>query len=306
MNCVQWRMEGGDGIPHWRDRDEYVERFGLRNLIFTGELATAQSWPWSSAAIVVAQRGRVRASHRHLCVELAGNDVLVCDGGASLRLEPIGPGNAVVTVLWLAPDGRTADVLPAVHAQDVEFAIALARGTPAGTPSGSSPDLADAANLLARRQQDLALPLENCPGRSDRHRRQLFARLLRAKNLIDHGEAVPLDLAALADIANLSPSHFLRLFHRVFGVSPHRYLVQQRMLRARRLVVETSVPIGLVAQRLGFVNRCAFARLFKQHFGVPATRLRRQAVMQARPVVRGFGKPSGMARPAPVGLVGMA
>ena len=149
---------------------------------------------------------------------------------------------------------------------------------------------AETLQRLAERERSQGEGIGQCPGRSPRHRRQLFIRLLRARNLIDHGPPAALDLAALAAVANLSPSHFLRLFHRVFGISPHRYLVRQRMAEARRLVEETTQPIGSIAACLGFINRCAFARLFKQHHGTPATRLRRQALVQtrrrlARPVV---------------------
>lgn len=285
MNCMQWRLAGSDEVPGWHDRDDYLDRIGPRALLWVGELRNAHSWGWGSPAICVALRGRIIATSRGVPVELANNDVLVAEAGATLHLDP-GTAEARVLMLWLPPGtgrGRaTLDPLPALYAHDVELAGALSRLTQSAESSGSI-DLSEVLALVVSRQSALEGHLAQCPGRSDRHRRQLFSRLLRAKNLIDHGQAVPLDLAALAQTASLSPSHFLRLFHRVFGVSPHRYLVQQRMLRARRLVVETAVPIGTIAQRLGFINRCAFARLFKQHFGAPATRLRRQALVQSRP-----------------------
>ncbi|MBL8300283.1 MAG: helix-turn-helix transcriptional regulator [Rhodanobacteraceae bacterium] len=295
MNCVHWRHEGNAVFPSWRDREDYLERFGPRALLWVGELREAQAWGWTPPALCTALRGRIQVDNRGCCVELGASDVLLTEGGNGLRVDTVG-GEARVAVLWLAPAGlrgrASVDPLPAFFAQDSELAIALNRL--AQSASDLSVDthavLDQLLSLLSRRQQDLAQALANCPGRSDRHRRQLYARLLRAKHVIDHGQAVPLDLAALAQVASLSPSHFLRLFHRVFGASPHRYLVQQRMLRARRMVVETSVPIGTIAQRMGFINRCAFARLFKQQFGTPATRLRRMALMQARAsVTRAFG-----------------
>jgi AraC family transcriptional regulator len=153
--------------------------------------------------------------------------------------------------------------------------------------------------LLVAREEQNAASVAQCPGRSPRHRRQLFLRLVRAKNLIDYGPPTALDLAALAAVASLSPSHFLRLFHRVFGVSPHRYLVRQRLQQARRLVEESTQPIGGIAAQLGFVNRCAFARLFKQHFGTPATRLRREALLRTR---QRLARPVALVRPFPLTL----
>lgn len=303
MNCVHWRHEGSAAFPSWRDREDYLERFGPRALVWVGDLRELHTWGWSPPALCIALRGRVHVDNRGCGVELGAADVLLTEGGNGLRMESAGAGDARVAVLWLAPAtlrGRASvDPLPAFFAQDGELATAL--GRLAQSTQDLSIDTHAALdlvlNLLARRQQEMAQLLANCPGRSERHRRQLYARLLRAKHVIDHGQAVPLDLAALAQVASLSPSHFLRLFHRVFGASPHRYLVQQRMLRARRMVVETSVPIGTIAQRMGFINRCAFARLFKQQFGTPATRLRRLALMQARAsVTRAFGLANGGAR----------
>lgn len=295
MNCVHWRHEGNAAFPTWRDREDYLERFGPRALVWVGDLREAHAWGWTPPALCIALRGRVHVDNRGCSVELGASDVLLTEGGNGLRMEPVG-SDVRVAVLWLAPAtlrGRAAvDPLPAFFAQDGELAAALSRL--AQSTHDLSIDTHAALDLvlgqLSRRQQELAQALASCPGRSERHRRQLYARLLRAKHVIDHGQAVPMDLAALAQVASLSPSHFLRLFHRVFGASPHRYLVQQRMLRARRMVVETSVPIGTIAQRMGFINRCAFARLFKQQFGTPATRLRRMALMQARAsVTRAFG-----------------
>lgn len=303
MNCVHWRHEGNAAFPSWRDREDYLERFGPRGLLWVGELRETQAWGWTPPALCLALRGRVLVDNRGCGVELGASDVLLTEGGNGLRMDSPG-GDARVAVLWLAPAGlrgrASVDPLPAFFAQDAELALALSRLAQSANDLSIDTHAAldQVLGLLSRRQQDLARLLANCPGRSERHRRQLYARLLRAKHVIDHGQAVPLDLAALAQVASLSPSHFLRLFHRVFGASPHRYLVQQRMLRARRMVVETSVPIGTIAQRMGFINRCAFARLFKQQFGTPATRLRRMALMQARAsVTRAYGVTgSGSAR----------
>jgi AraC family transcriptional regulator len=304
MNCVHWRHEGNAAFPSWRDRDDYLERFGPRALLWVGDVREAQSWGWTPPALCIALRGRAQIDSRGCGVELGASDVVLTEGGNGLRIEPAGGSETRIAVLWLAPAGlrgrASVDPLPAFFAQDAELALAL--GRLAQSTHDLSIDTHAALDQvlaqLSRRQQDLAQSLNQCPGRSERHRRQLYARLLRAKHVIDHGQAVPMDLAALAQVASLSPSHFLRLFHRVFGASPHRYLVQQRMLRARRMVVETSVPIGTIAQRMGFINRCAFARLFKQQFGTPATRLRRMAMMQARAsVTRPFGvMGSGSAR----------
>ncbi len=270
----------------WHERDDYVGRFGSRPVLWTGSLPFTRNWNWTPQALVMPLRGQVVASVRGLRVMLRTHDVLVVESGSSLRLDPPpAQRDAVVAVQWL-PGGLPGlvDLLPTCHRQDAELALAISRRA-AQAPSGllvGDVGLQPILDMVVRRQRDLSIGIEHCPGRSPRHRRQLFARLLRARNLVDFGPTTPLDLATLASVASLSPSHFLRLFHRVFGLPPHRYMMQQRLGEARRMVVETGQPIGVIAQRLGFVNRCAFARLFKQYFGVPATRLRRQSICENR------------------------
>lgn len=49
-------------------------------------------------------------------------------------------------------------------------------------------------------------------------------RLLRARDTMDRDYAKPLDVAALAGVAHVSPVHFIRTFRATFGETPHRYL----------------------------------------------------------------------------------
>ncbi|MDX6654408.1 MAG: hypothetical protein QOH18_1118, partial [Solirubrobacterales bacterium] len=61
-------------------------------------------------------------------------------------------------------------------------------------------------------------------------------RLLRARDTIDRSYASPLDVAALARVAHVSPAHFTRQFRLVFGETPHRYLQRRRIERAMELL----------------------------------------------------------------------
>jgi AraC-like DNA-binding protein len=63
--------------------------------------------------------------------------------------------------------------------------------------------------------------------------------LLRAKDLVDARYREPLDVAALAGAAHLSPAHFSREFRRAFGETPHQYLLTRRMERAAALLRNT-------------------------------------------------------------------
>lgn len=77
-----------------------------------------------------------------------------------------------------------------------------------------------------------------------------------------------LSLETLSSTAFLSKYHFLRLFRQAYGYSPHQYIQQQRIEKARRLLARTSTPVSEVADLLGFANSQSFSRLFAQRMGV--------------------------------------
>jgi AraC family transcriptional regulator len=81
-----------------------------------------------------------------------------------------------------------------------------------------------------------------------------------------------LTLGDLAAVAHLSPFHFLRMFRRSTGTTPHRYLVEVRMRRAAELLRRTDHPVSLVAVECGYQSPGRFAAMFRRHFGTsPAT-----------------------------------
>jgi AraC-like DNA-binding protein len=74
-------------------------------------------------------------------------------------------------------------------------------------------------------------------------------------------------LEELSRVASLSPFHFHRLFLRNIGVSPHQYLIQFRIRKARELLLEGN-SIARVALDLGFADQSHFTRFFKRIIGV--------------------------------------
>jgi AraC-like DNA-binding protein len=87
-------------------------------------------------------------------------------------------------------------------------------------------------------------------------------RLLRARDTIDRSYAEPLDVAALARVAHVSPAHFARQFRLVFGETPHRYLQRRRIERAMELLRDTDRPVTEVCLDVGFAGLGTFSRTF--------------------------------------------
>jgi AraC-like DNA-binding protein len=79
------------------------------------------------------------------------------------------------------------------------------------------------------------------------------------------GESV--DLSTLAGVAGLSVHHFARQFKQSAGVTPHAYLTQKRVERARKMLVQTDLPLAEIAFTVGFFDQGHLARHFRHMLG---------------------------------------
>jgi AraC family transcriptional regulator len=82
-------------------------------------------------------------------------------------------------------------------------------------------------------------------------------------------------LADLATQLNLSEYHLCRLFKQSTGLSPHQYLIQQRVERSKQLLKQPQLTITEIALGCGFANQSHFARCFRQHTGISPSQFRR-------------------------------
>jgi AraC-like DNA-binding protein len=84
----------------------------------------------------------------------------------------------------------------------------------------------------------------------------------------------PHSLADLAGRADLSPFHFLRVFRKIAGVSPHQMLLRLRLKAAALQLRTTQEPITDIAYAVGFEDLSNFIRTFRTEFGTPPTQYR--------------------------------
>ena len=98
--------------------------------------------------------------------------------------------------------------------------------------------------------------------------------LLRAKDLIDARYREPLDVAALARAAHLSPAHFSRQFRRTFGETPHQYLLTRRLERAAALLRTTDRSVADICLTVGLTSVGSFTTSFGRSFGMSPTAYR--------------------------------
>ncbi|MFD1253421.1 HTH-type transcriptional activator Btr [Devosia equisanguinis] len=84
-----------------------------------------------------------------------------------------------------------------------------------------------------------------------------------------------INLADIAQATNRSPSHIARIFRTELGMPPHRYLINLRVDKARRLLEKTSMSIAEIAYECGFAHQEHLTRLFRRHCGTTPAAYRR-------------------------------
>ncbi len=72
----------------------------------------------------------------------------------------------------------------------------------------------------------------------------------------------------LADVVQMSPSHFARVFKTSFGVTPYRFVMQERIEGAKDMLARTNLSASQVAMAFGFSSQSHFVKVFRQFTGV--------------------------------------
>ena len=99
-------------------------------------------------------------------------------------------------------------------------------------------------------------------------------RVVEAIRLIELEATRPLELKEMAASAGMSKYHFLRVFRRLTGVTPHRYLIGARLRRAALALGSSRRPVLEIALDSGFGDLSTFNKTFRATFGLTPTRYR--------------------------------
>lgn len=84
----------------------------------------------------------------------------------------------------------------------------------------------------------------------------------------------------LSEIIGVSQSYLFRIFKEITGKSPRQYLVDYRLLQAKKLLKETTMTITQVAASVGYPDALAFSKFFMCHQGV-SPRKYRQSILDS-------------------------
>jgi AraC family transcriptional regulator len=237
----------------------------------------------NAAGIWIPLHGGLRIQSAGLTRELRVGDGLVTEheprtkaiGHANARWVALLGGRRAWTRLLHESAAGESQLFPELHGADRDLrriAVQLVRASAGLEMEAAVRALTD---RLISLQSPLHAVIARCPGRTSTKRRQAFLRLHRVRNFISASCDREIDNGSLARMANYSACHFLRTFNLVYDETPHAYLVNQRLQRARRLLRFSDLAIAEVALASGFENRSAFSRLYRQRFGMTAVATKR-------------------------------
>ncbi len=97
------------------------------------------------------------------------------------------------------------------------------------------------------------------------------------KSAIDYiGDNLQKDLTLpeIAGAAHMSPYHFSRLFKESTRLTPHQYVIERRVQRAKELLSSSTLSTAEIALSCGFANQSHLNRHVKRLFGVNPKTLR--------------------------------
>lgn len=86
--------------------------------------------------------------------------------------------------------------------------------------------------------------------------------------LIEHIEDHFPSIGIIAKKANMSESKFKNLFRKITGLTPNKFFMENKLLRAKELLEKKQLSISQVSDQLNFTNNSYFASKFKEQFGI--------------------------------------
>lgn len=95
-----------------------------------------------------------------------------------------------------------------------------------------------------------------------------------AKRYIDKRVASKLNVKNVADYIGVNYTYFSKSFKKKFGISPAKYIMQQKLELAKHLLENTDISVQAIADHLAFADRAHFSAVFSKTFGISAVNYR--------------------------------
>ncbi len=140
----------------------------------------------------------------------------------------------------------------------------------------------DLAACLPRLAGDGARRSAKLPSSRVSTRREIYRRLLLARDYAYSNPAGDLSVEALARHAAMSPFHFHRNFRRAFGATPAGFVRERRLQRAVQRLAAGQETVADTAAAVGFASAGSFNNLFRRRFGISPGALQRMTAGELR------------------------
>lgn len=124
-------------------------------------------------------------------------------------------------------------------------------------------------------QQEIDNASSQVCARKAKTKELLTSRADRAQQyMLENLHKPELSVSCIASEACLSPSHLIRTFKAVTGLSPMQYLQSARATAALRMLKGTDLPVAEICRCVGYSDRTAFTRSFRRQYGVAPSSMR--------------------------------
>jgi len=230
-------------------------------------------------SIAYVRKGSFGCRAQGRCCELVTGSILIGYPGDEYICTHDHQGGDECLSFHLTPAlvdaiGYRPEIWRSIHVPPLAALMVLGELAQAAAEGNSEIGLDEVGMLLAARFVAILLGWSRRPMEATACDRR---RAVEAALWLDANAPEPVDLESAAREFGLSPFHFLRLFARVLGVTPHQYLIRSRLRRAARLLADDRNSITEVALDVGFADLSNFARTFSRAAGVSPRRFRRAA-----------------------------
>ena len=217
-----------------------------------------------SFSIAYVRRGAFGCRARGRSFELVAGSILIGQPGDEYICTHEHQGGDECLSFHLAPElvdavGYRPEIWRSVCVPPLPELLVLGELAQAAAEGNSEVGLGELGMLLAARFVEILSGRQRRPAESRACDRR---RAVEAALWIDANAHDPIDLETAAREFGLSPFHFLRLFARVLGVTPHQYLIRSRLRRAARLLADDTMPVTEIALDVGFGDLSNFVRTF--------------------------------------------
>ena len=141
-----------------------------------------------------------------------------------------------------------------------------------------NPSRSDDILLLKELYSLLYALIEEFPKPFEYKDKELHTYIQDALNFINSNYMHSITVQEIADYVNLSRSYLYKMFIKNLGISPQRYLINLRMYKATLLLKGTKLPIGEVANSVGYSDSLLFSKTFSKHFSMSPLNYRNNQV----------------------------